>query len=61
MCIRDRYVVGDELPGQYYYAVTFDEASHKVVTGKDRYYEIQYGHRVGFVRAADVTVLPSGS
>ncbi|WP_329131633.1 N-acetylmuramoyl-L-alanine amidase [Streptomyces sp. NBC_00670] len=56
-----KYVVGDEMPGQYYYAVTFDEASHKVVTGKDTYYEIQYGHRVGFVRAADVTVLPSGS
>ncbi|MFJ7071863.1 N-acetylmuramoyl-L-alanine amidase [Streptomyces sp. NPDC098781] len=55
-----RYVVGGQVPGEYYYAVTFDEASHRVVTGKDLYYEIQFGHRVGFVRAADVEVLPSG-
>ncbi|MEV6765097.1 peptidoglycan recognition family protein [Streptomyces sp. NPDC051105] len=54
------YVVGDVVPGQYYYAVTFDTASHRVVVGKDLYYEIQYGHRVGFVRAADVTVAPAG-
>ncbi|MYR40532.1 N-acetylmuramoyl-L-alanine amidase [Streptomyces sp. SID5910] len=50
------YVVGDEVPGEYYYAVTFDEASHRVVRGRDRYYEIQYGHRVAYVRAADVTL-----
>ncbi|MFJ8632102.1 N-acetylmuramoyl-L-alanine amidase [Streptomyces sp. NPDC093568] len=56
-----RYVVGEKVPGEYYYAVTFDEASHKVVTGKDLYYEIQFGHRVGFVRAEDVRVIPSGS
>ncbi|MGW4195252.1 N-acetylmuramoyl-L-alanine amidase [Streptomyces sp. NPDC005004] len=51
-----KYVVGDEMPGEYYYAVTFTEDSHKVVVGKDLYYEIQYGHRVAFVRAADVTL-----
>ncbi|KOG43713.1 N-acetylmuramoyl-L-alanine amidase [Streptomyces resistomycificus] len=49
-----RYVAGDKVPGQYYYAVTFDEADHRVVVGKDQYYEIQFGHRVAFVRAADV-------
>ncbi|MDG9717997.1 N-acetylmuramoyl-L-alanine amidase [Streptomyces sp. DH24] len=54
-----KYVVGDKVPGQYYYAVAFDGASHKVVTGKDQYYEIQFGHRVAFVRAADVDLLPS--
>lgn len=54
-----RYVVGDKVPGEYYYAVTFDEASHRVVVGKDLYYEIQYGHRVAFVRAADVRVTQS--
>ncbi|MEV7320852.1 peptidoglycan recognition family protein [Streptomyces sp. NPDC093970] len=53
------YVIGDVLRGEYYYAVTFDTASHKVVVGKDLYYEIQYGHRVEFVRAADVTVAPA--
>ncbi|MEV5847015.1 peptidoglycan recognition family protein [Streptomyces sp. NPDC051985] len=53
------YVVGDEMPGEYYYAVTFTTDSHKVVVGKDVYYEIQYGHRVAFVRAADVDVTSS--
>ncbi|MFJ8194456.1 N-acetylmuramoyl-L-alanine amidase [Streptomyces sp. NPDC096094] len=50
-----KYVVGEKVPGEYYYAVTFDEASHRVVTGEE-YYEIQYGHRVAYVRAADVTL-----
>ncbi|GHF07303.1 amidase [Streptomyces werraensis] len=54
-----RYVTGGKVPGEYYYAVTFDPASHRVVRGEDQYYEIQFGHRVGFVRAADVTVAPS--
>ena len=54
------YVVGDKVPGEYYYAVTFTTDSHKVVVGQDLYYEIQYGHRVEFVRAADVDVKPSG-
>ncbi|MEW2313834.1 N-acetylmuramoyl-L-alanine amidase [Streptomyces bauhiniae] len=54
-----KYVVGDRMPGEYYYAVTFTEDSHRVITGKDLYYEIQYGHRVGFVRAADVDVAPA--
>ncbi|GHI09910.1 amidase [Streptomyces cellostaticus] len=49
-----KYVVGDVVPGEYYYAVTFTTDSHRVVVGKDLYYEIQYGHRVAFVRAADV-------
>ncbi|WP_079051780.1 N-acetylmuramoyl-L-alanine amidase [Streptomyces regalis] len=56
-----RYAVGDRLPGEYYYAVAFDGASHRVVVGKDLYYEVQFGHRVAFVRAADVRVVASGS
>ncbi|WP_369368216.1 N-acetylmuramoyl-L-alanine amidase [Streptomyces sp. CG4] len=54
------YVVGDEVPGEYDYSVTFTTDSHRVVVGKDLYYEIQYGHRVGFVRAADVTLERAG-
>ncbi|MET8452082.1 peptidoglycan recognition family protein [Streptomyces sp. NPDC005209] len=54
-----RYVVGERVPGEYYYAVTFTTDSHRVVAGTDLYYEIQYGHRVAFVRAADVDVEPS--
>ncbi|MEU7383152.1 N-acetylmuramoyl-L-alanine amidase [Streptomyces sp. NPDC042207] len=51
-----RYVVGDLLPGEYYYSATFTTDSHRVVVGKDMYYEVQFGHRVAFVRAADVQV-----
>ncbi|MEU0074537.1 N-acetylmuramoyl-L-alanine amidase [Streptomyces sp. NPDC006332] len=54
-----KYVIGDRVPGEYFYAVTFGTDSHKVVTGEDLYYEIQFGHRVAFVRAADVQVVPS--
>ncbi|MFB7331136.1 N-acetylmuramoyl-L-alanine amidase [Streptomyces adustus] len=54
-----RYAVGEKVPGEYYYAVTFATDSHKVVVGTDQYYEIQYGHRVEFVRAADVDAVPS--
>ncbi|GGU56809.1 amidase [Streptomyces daghestanicus] len=51
------YVAGDVVPGEYYYAVTFTEDTHRVVRGEERYYEIQYGHRVAYVRAADVEVV----
>jgi len=30
-----------------------------VVRGQTRYYQIQFGHRVMYVNAADVDVLPS--
>ncbi|GGJ30363.1 N-acetylmuramoyl-L-alanine amidase [Streptomyces brasiliensis] len=53
------YAVGDKVPGEYYYAVTYTADSHKVVIGEDLYYEIQYGHRVAWVRAADVKAVPS--
>jgi N-acetylmuramoyl-L-alanine amidase-like protein len=49
-----RYVVGNAVHGEYYYAVTFDTASHAVVRGKQLYYEIQLGHRVEWVKADDV-------
>ncbi|MFF4521231.1 N-acetylmuramoyl-L-alanine amidase [Streptomyces bluensis] len=56
-----RYVAGDKLPGEYFYSPTFDTAPHRVVVGKDQYVEIQFGHRVAYVRAADVLVLPAGA
>ncbi|MEV7345298.1 peptidoglycan recognition family protein [Streptomyces sp. NPDC093544] len=55
------YAVGEKVPGEYFYAPTFDTAPHKVVIGKDMYYEIQFGHRVAFVRAADARVASSAS
>ncbi|MFD9441099.1 N-acetylmuramoyl-L-alanine amidase [Streptomyces sp. NPDC060006] len=56
-----RYTAGDKVPGEYFYAPTFDTKPHRVVRGSDMYYEIQFGHRVAFVRAADVRVMPSKS
>ncbi|MEV8391534.1 peptidoglycan recognition family protein [Streptomyces sp. NPDC056650] len=54
-----RYVMGAEAPSEYYFAPTFDTAGHRVVRGKDTYYEIQFGHRVAYVKAADVEVRPA--
>ncbi|RDG38470.1 N-acetylmuramoyl-L-alanine amidase [Streptomyces corynorhini] len=55
-----RYVVGGEVPGEYYYAPSFDTSGHRVVRGEERYCEIQFGHRVAYVRASDVEVRPAG-
>ncbi|MFJ7962647.1 N-acetylmuramoyl-L-alanine amidase [Streptomyces sp. NPDC096324] len=52
-----RYAAGDKVPGEYFFSPTFDTTSHRVVIGTDLYYEIQYGHRVEFVRAADVDLV----
>lgn len=44
---------------EYYYAKTYNDSipdDHTVVRGLDRYYEIWFGHRMAFVRAADVVV-----
>ncbi|PHQ51861.1 N-acetylmuramoyl-L-alanine amidase [Streptomyces cinnamoneus] len=50
------YVLGQTSPGEYLWAATFEPAGHRVVRGKEVYYEIQFGHRVAFVRASDVSV-----
>jgi hypothetical protein len=55
----ERYSVGQALGSEYYYSNTFDTADHVVVRGQTRYYQIQFGHRVMYVNAADVDVLPS--
>jgi hypothetical protein len=55
----ERYAVGEVQNGEYYWATTFDPAGHTVVRGKNRYFQIQFGHRVMFVNADDVQLLPS--
>ncbi|MFJ8129119.1 N-acetylmuramoyl-L-alanine amidase [Streptomyces hydrogenans] len=50
------YVVGHRTPGEYYYAPVFDSTNHRVVRGQEEYYQIQFGHRIAFVKAADVRV-----
>ncbi|MEE1753191.1 peptidoglycan recognition family protein [Streptomyces sp. SP18CS02] len=54
-----RYVVGDRVPGEYFFAPAFDTSKHRVVRGEELYYEIQFGHRVAFVNASDVRVFRS--
>jgi len=55
-----KYVLADaNIDTNFYYAKTFDSSlpgDHTVITGRDRYYEIWFGHRLFFVRAADVVV-----
>ncbi len=56
--LSDASVVTD-----YYRAATFatlPPADHVDVVGTDRYYQVSYGHRIGFVRAADVDVIRTG-
>ena len=54
------YVVGDDdLTADYYYAKTFNDSipgDHTVVVGEDEYYQIWFGHRIAYVRAADVEI-----
>lgn len=54
------YVVSDlTVPTDYYYAVTFDDSAprdHTDVVGKDTYYQVWFGHRNAYVRAADVSL-----
>ncbi|MCW2946278.1 MAG: Negative regulator of beta-lactamase expression-like protein [Actinoallomurus sp.] len=50
------YAVGGVTRGEYDYSPTFDVAQHAVVRGKLTYYEIQFGHRVYFVKADDVVL-----
>jgi N-acetyl-anhydromuramyl-L-alanine amidase AmpD len=54
-----RYVVGQALRGEYYWATTFDAANHRVVRGRDLYFQIQFGHRTAYVKASDVRLRPS--
>ncbi|GIH92791.1 N-acetylmuramoyl-L-alanine amidase [Planobispora siamensis] len=52
-----RYSVGLVRRGSYLRAVTFDTSKHRLITGGTVYYQVQFGHRFAFVRAADVTLL----
>ncbi|WP_433476040.1 N-acetylmuramoyl-L-alanine amidase [Spirillospora sp. CA-142024] len=52
------YAVTGARYGEYFYSKTYDTASQRVVRGKLKYYEIQFGHRVYFVKASDVVLKP---
>lgn len=60
MAAGQRYAVGNILPSEYYRAVTFDGSSPgdwTVVRGDTRYVQIQFGHRIMYVKRDDVRVL----
>jgi hypothetical protein len=54
-----KYAVGLVTGSEYYWAVTYDASNHTVVRGKTKYVQIQFGHRIAFVNAADVDLRPS--
>ncbi|GAA3379270.1 N-acetylmuramoyl-L-alanine amidase [Streptomyces sannanensis] len=58
-----RYVVGGKAAPEYYWAPTYDTTGHQVVRGQEGYYEIQFGHRIAYVKASDVrlVVSPAGT
>ncbi|MCE0444565.1 hypothetical protein LT493_01795 [Streptomyces tricolor] len=47
--------------GSSYTAKSFSDTPNPVVWGRERYYEIQFGHRLAYVRASDVDVVSSSS
>ncbi|MFI5804686.1 N-acetylmuramoyl-L-alanine amidase [Streptomyces sp. NPDC051561] len=51
-----RYVVGERTPGEYFFAKEYGKPG-RVVRGGQIYYEIQYGHRIGYVKESDVRLL----
>ncbi|MEO3874152.1 peptidoglycan recognition family protein [Nonomuraea sp. B12E4] len=53
------YTVGLTTIGEHYHAKTFDVSGHRVVRGTQEYHQIQFGHRVMFVRSQDVVVTES--
>ena len=42
-----------------YWATTFDVTDHVVVRGKLKYVQVQFGHRVAYVKLDDVRILPA--
>ncbi|MEV6442170.1 peptidoglycan recognition family protein [Amycolatopsis sp. NPDC051716] len=54
-----KYSSGGTVGSEYYWATTFDPAGHVVVKGKLKYVQIQFGHRIAFVKADDVRIVPA--
>ena len=54
------YVTSGTPPTDYFYDATINYSlpdDHAIVIGHDRYYQISFNHRQGFVKADDVDVL----
>ncbi|UVS82104.1 peptidoglycan recognition family protein [Actinokineospora sp. UTMC 2448] len=55
MLAGQKYIMGGDVASEYFKATTFDPAHHTVVRG-ERYIQVQFGHRFGFVKASDVSL-----
>ncbi|WP_150136060.1 N-acetylmuramoyl-L-alanine amidase [Streptomyces hyaluromycini] len=55
-----RYVTQSGVGGSYVDRSTFSDTPQPVVLGRQRYYEIQFGHRLAYVRADDVDLVDAG-
>ncbi len=59
-----RYALQDAtIATDYYHATTFagtPPVDHIDIRGNDRYYQVSFGHRTVYVRAADVDLVPAG-
>ncbi|WBB60761.1 N-acetylmuramoyl-L-alanine amidase [Streptomyces sp. WMMC500] len=58
-----RYVVGDTMPGEYFHAPGLTDgtgAASRVIRDRTLWHQIQVGHRLGYVKAAEVTVTRPG-
>ncbi|RNC97961.1 N-acetylmuramoyl-L-alanine amidase [Lysinibacillus halotolerans] len=54
----DMYVASGPIASSYYYAKDYnDPTSYKVVIGEDKYYQIYFNHRLGFVKKEDVQIV----
>jgi hypothetical protein len=55
-----KYTVGEKrLPTDYFYSATVDYSlpdDHIIVQGNTKYYQIMFDHRIGYVKADDVTL-----
>ena len=55
-------MIGDKtVPTDYYYAKSIDGSvpgDKTVIRGQEVYYQVWVGHRLGYVKAAQVHVLP---
>ncbi|MFI5683102.1 N-acetylmuramoyl-L-alanine amidase [Streptomyces sp. NPDC051636] len=52
-----RYVTQSRIPGSTVDTPSFGATPNLVVKGQEQYYEIQFGHRLAYVRASDVDVV----
>nr|WP_225430313.1 N-acetylmuramoyl-L-alanine amidase [Lentilactobacillus hilgardii] len=51
-----KYVYGGEMTSDYFNSHFNSNSAKNVIKGNDQYVQIQFNHRIGFVKAADVTV-----